>query len=264
MLKGKIAVVTGSTSGIGLEIARELASSGCDVVLNGFGDAAEIEDIRAGIELKYSVRALYVNVDLSKGDQARKLINETIKEFGKIDILVNNAGVQHVAPIEDFDSDRWDLLIAVNLSATFHTMAEAVKNMKKNGWGRIVNIASAHGLRASANKSAYVASKHGVVGLTKVVALENARQDNGQNITCNAICPGWVLTPLVQDQVEAWAERDNIPVKDAEVALLSEKQPSHRFAKPEEIGAMVTYLCSDAARSVTGTTMSIDGGWTAK
>ncbi len=260
MLKGKVAVVTGSTSGIGLGIAKTLANEGCNIVLNGFGEKDEIENIRSEIETKYSVMVHYSSADLSDGIQAEGLITEAIEKLGQVDILVNNAGIQHVAPIEDFPPEKWEKIISINLSSSFYTISNAVRGMKEQGWGRIVNIASAHGLVASPNKSAYVAAKHGLVGLTKVVALENATE----NITCNVICPGWVLTPLVQQQINDWAERDNISVKEAEIALLSEKQPSLRFVKPEDIGEMIIYLCSESAQNITGTSISIDGGWTAK
>ncbi|NDF11553.1 MAG: 3-hydroxybutyrate dehydrogenase [Proteobacteria bacterium] len=256
----RVAVVTGSTSGIGLGIANALAAEGCHIVLNGFGDSKEIESIRSGLEKTYKVRAIYVDCDLSKPAQVQKLIHVAEEKFGRVDILVNNAGMQYVAPVQEFSGEKWEQLLSVNLSASFYTIHEALPGMQQRGFGRIINIASAHGLVASKNKSAYVASKHGLVGLTKVVALENATAD----ITCNAICPGWVLTPLVQAQIDTNAEKEHIPVKDAEIKLLSEKQPSLRFATPEEIGALVVYLCSESARSITGTTLSIDGGWTAQ
>jgi len=260
MLKGKMAVVTGSTSGIGLGIAKLLASQQCDIVINGFGDLQEVESICQSIRNDYGVQVYYNDADLSSGDGATYLIEDTVKRFGSVDILVNNAGIQHVAPIEDFTGERWEKVIAINLSAAFYTMASAVPIMQEKGWGRIINIASAHGKVASKGKAAYVASKHGVVGLTKVVALENATK----GITCNAVCPGWVLTPLVQKQVDDWAKREDISVLEAERALLGEKQPSLQFTTPDDIGAMVTYLCSDAARNITGTELSIDGGWTAQ
>lgn len=256
----KVALITGSTSGIGLGVAKTLAEKSFDIMLNGFGDADEIEKIRSSLESEYKIKASYSGADLSKAEEAIGLVQKTEEELGSLDVLVNNAGVQHVAPVEEFSHDKWEQVIAINLSAAFYTTSEAIKGMKKRGWGRIVNIASAHGLVASANKAAYVASKHGVVGLTKVVALENA----DSNITCNAVCPGWVLTPLVQKQVDDWAERDGISVAEAERALLSEKQPALRFVLPEEIGSMVAYLCSDEAKLVNGTTLSIDGGWTAQ
>ncbi|MDX3895513.1 3-hydroxybutyrate dehydrogenase [Pusillimonas sp.] len=260
MLDGKRAVITGSTSGIGLGIARELASNGADVVINGFGDAQAIEKERVNIELEFAVKAHYVNADLSRADAARALIDEAARLLGGVDILVNNAGVQHTDLIEDFPVERWDAIIALNLSAVFHGTAAALPYMKKQGWGRIINIASAHGLVASAAKSAYVAAKHGVVGLTKVTALENA----GNGITANAICPGWVRTPLVEKQIEAIAQAQKVDIDEAARRLLSEKQPSLQFVTPKQIGGMAVFLASEAAEQITGASMSIDGGWTAR
>jgi 3-hydroxybutyrate dehydrogenase len=260
MLKKKNAVVTGSTSGIGLGIARALAAEGANVMLNGFGDKNEIEALRAGLEKEYKVKVAYSDADLSKADDVKRLIKVAIDAMGSVDVLVNNAGMQHVSPVEEFPDDKWEMLIRLNLSAAFYAMKAAIPGMKQKGWGRIINIASAHGLVASANKSAYVASKHGLLGLTKSAALENAKG----NITVNAICPGWVLTPLVQKQVDAMAERDKITVKDAELKLLLEKQPAQRFVTPEEVGALAVFLCSDAARTMTGANLSLDGGWTAQ
>jgi 3-hydroxybutyrate dehydrogenase len=260
MLKGRIAIVTGSTSGIGLGIARALAAKGADIMLNGFGDAAEIEEIRASLEKKYGVRALYNGADLSKADECAALVKDAEDRLGKVDILVNNAGIQHVAPIEDFPADRWDAVIAINLSSAFHTIRAAMPGMKARDWGRIVNIASAHGLVASANKVAYVAAKHGIMGLTKVVGLETAET----GITCNAICPGWVLTPLVQKQIDARAATEGKSIAEAGRDLLSEKQPSKQFTTPEQLGETTVFLCSDAALNITGTSLSVDGGWTAQ
>jgi len=260
MLKGKVAVVTGSTSGIGLGIATALAAQGADVVLNGFGDAAEIEKTRAGLALAHGVKALYDGADLSRGDAVRGLVENTVKQLGRIDIIVNNAGIQHTSLIEDFPAERWDAIIALNLSAVFHGTAAALPHMKKQGWGRIINIASAHGLVGSANKSAYVAAKHGVVGLTKVTALETA----GQGITANAICPGWVRTALVEKQISAIAAQKGISQEEAARDLLGEKQPSLQFVTPEQLGGTAVYLASPAAEQVTGTTISVDGGWTAR
>lgn len=260
MLKGKVAVVTGSTSGIGLGIATALAAQGADIVLNGFGDAAEIEKVRAGLAAQHGVKVLYDGADLSKGEAVRGLVDNAVRQMGRIDILVNNAGIQHTALIEDFPTEKWDAILALNLSAVFHGTAAALPHMKKQGFGRIINIASAHGLVASANKSAYVAAKHGVVGFTKVTALETA----GQGITANAICPGWVRTPLVEKQISALAEKNGVDQETAARELLSEKQPSLQFVTPEQLGGTVVFLASDAAAQITGTTVSVDGGWTAR
>ncbi|MGK8836089.1 3-hydroxybutyrate dehydrogenase [Achromobacter xylosoxidans] len=260
MLKGKVAVVTGSTSGIGLGIATALAAQGADIVLNGFGDAAEIEKVRAGLAAQHGVKVLYDGADLSKGDAVRGLVDNAVRQMGRIDILVNNAGIQHTALIEDFPTEKWDAILALNLSAVFHGTAAALPHMKKQGFGRIINIASAHGLVASANKSAYVAAKHGVVGFTKVTALETA----GQGITANAICPGWVRTPLVEKQISALAEKNGVNQETAARELLGEKQPSLQFVTPEQLGGTAVFLASDAAAQITGTTVSVDGGWTAR
>lgn len=260
MLKGKKAVVTGSTSGIGLAIARQLAANGADVVINGFGDADQIERTRSGIEAEFGVRAHYLAADLSDGNATRQFIDAAVKAMGGIDILVNNAGIQHTALIEDFPAERWDAIIALNLSAVFHGSAAALPYMKKQGWGRIVNIASAHGQVASPQKSAYVAAKHGVMGLTKVTALETA----GQGITCNAICPGWVRTALVERQIEALAEKNGTDIETAARELLFEKQPSLEFVTPDQLGQAAVFLCSDAASQMTGAHLTMDGGWTAR
>jgi 3-hydroxybutyrate dehydrogenase len=260
MLKGKKAVVTGSTSGIGLAIARELARQGADIVINGFGDAQAIERERAGLEKDFGVKAFYVNADLMQADAARAFVGDAVKALGGIDILVNNAGIQHTDLIEDFPVDKWNAIIALNLSAVFHGTAAALPHMKAQKSGRIINIASTHGLVASSHKSAYVAAKHGVVGLTKVTALENA----GLGVTCNAICPGWVRTPLVEKQIQALAKNKNLGIEDAARELLSEKQPSLEFVTPEQLGQAAAFLASDAAAQMTGTTLAIDGGWTAR
>ncbi|OKO91723.1 3-hydroxybutyrate dehydrogenase [Bradyrhizobium sp. NAS80.1] len=260
MLKGKVAIVTGSTSGIGLGIAEELAKAGADVVLNGFGDAGEIEKIRSGIERKHDVHVIYDGADMSKGGAVRALIDATIGKFGRLDILVNNAGIQFTAPVEEFPPAKWHAILDINLSAAFHGIAAAVPQMKKQRWGRIVNIASAHGLVASTHKAAYVAAKHGLVGLTKVVGLETA----GSGVTCNAVCPGWVRTPLVEKQINDIAAEKRISQKEATNQLLAEKQPSLEFASPEQLGGTVSFLCSAAADQITGTAISVDGGWTAR
>ena len=259
-MKGKTALVTGSTSGIGLGIARSLAARGVNIVLNGFGDAAEIEKLRAGLAAEHSVTVVYENVDLTRPAEIEALFARLAQAGIGVDILVNNAGIQHVAPIESFPTDRWDAVIALNLSAAFHTTRCAMPGMKARGWGRIVNIASAHGLVASAEKVAYVATKHGILGMTKVVALETART----SITCNAICPGWVLTPLVQKQIDARAQQAGITAEAAKIALLSEKQPSLEFVTPEQLGELTAFLCSEAAAQVRGAAYTMDGGWTAQ
>jgi 3-hydroxybutyrate dehydrogenase len=260
MLKDKVAIVTGSTSGIGLGIARDLAKLGADLVLNGFGDAGEIEKIRSGLERDHGVRIVYDGADVSKSDAVRGLIAATVEKFGRVDVLVNNAGIQFTAPVEEFPAAKWDAILGINLSAAFHGVAAAVPQMKKQRWGRIVNIASAHGLVASTHKAAYVAAKHGLVGLTKVVGLETA----GSGVTCNAVCPGWVRTPLVEKQISDIAAQKGISQKEAANELLSEKQPSLDFASPEQLGGTVAFLCSSAADQITGTAISVDGGWTAR
>jgi len=260
MLKGKTAVVTGSTSGIGLGIAGALAAEGCDIVLNGFGNPAEIERLRAGLAEKHGVRAAYVAADMAKPAEIRDLIAQAADRFGGADILVNNAGIQHVAKIVDFPEERWDAVVAVNLSAAFHASKAALPRMVAKGWGRIINIASAHGLVASGEKAAYVTAKHGLVGLTKVTAIETANQ----GITCNAICPGWVLTPLVQQQIEVRAKAQGVAVETARRDLLREKQPMLDFSTPEKIAALAVFLCGDAASTITGAALSIDGGWVAQ
>jgi len=260
MLKGKVAIVTGSTSGIGLGIANELARLGADIVLNGLGDADEIEATRSGLERNHRVRAVYNKADMSNGEAVRGLIGATVETFGRLDILVNNAGIQFTAPVEEFPPAKWDAILAINLSAAFHGIAAAVPQMRKQGWGRIINIASAHGLVASPHKAAYVAAKHGLVGLTKVVGLETA----GSGVTCNAVCPGWVRTPLVEKQISDMAAEERISQEDAMKELLAEKQPSQDFVTPVQLGGTVAFLCSDAASQITGTAISVDGGWTAQ
>ncbi|WP_338691782.1 3-hydroxybutyrate dehydrogenase [Bradyrhizobium sp. 26S5] len=260
MLKGKVAIVTGSTSGIGLGIARELARLRADIVLNGFGDASEIEAIRGGIEREHGVRVSYDGADMSKEDAVRGLVTATVAKFGRLDIVVNNAGIQFTAPVEEFPAARWNAILAINLSAAFHSIAAAVPQMKKQRWGRIVNIASAHGLVGSTHKAAYVAAKHGLIGLTKVVGLETA----GSGVTCNAVCPGWVRTPLVDKQINDIAAERGISQQDAARDMLAEKQPSLEFVSPAQLGGTVAFLCSGAADQITGTAISVDGGWTAR
>ena len=260
MLKNKAAIVTGSTSGIGLGVATALAAQHCNVMLNGFGDAATIDGIRKHLSEQYGIKTGYSSADVSKSADIRSLVASAERELGSVDILVNNAGIQHVAPVEEFPDDRWDAVIAINLSAAFHAIKAALPGMKRRKWGRIINVASAHGLVASGQKAAYVTSKHGIVGLTKVVGIETAND----GITCNAICPGWVLTPLVQKQIEAKAKEQGIPVKTAEENLLREKQPMLKFTTPEQLGALAVYLCGDAASSMTGVSLPVDGGWTAQ
>lgn len=259
MLKGKTALVTGSTSGIGLGMAKALASQGANIVLNGFGEPSAIAAIEKEIQAA-GVKTLYHGADMSKPDQIEAMVRAAESAFSRIDILVNNAGIQHVSPVESFPVERWDAIIAINLSSAFHTTRLALPRMKASGWGRIINIASVHGLVASAEKSAYVAAKHGIVGLTKVVALENART----GITCNAICPGWVLTPLVQKQIDARAAQSGQTIEQAKIALVSEKQPSQEFVTPEQLGELTVFLCSPAAAQVRGAAWAMDGGWTAQ
>lgn len=260
MPKGRTALVTGSTSGIGLACARALAGAGANVVLNGLGDADEIEALRAGIEAEFGVRAAYDPANALDPDALGRMVADAGRTFGGLDILVNNVGIQHTAPIEAFPPEKWDAIIGINLSSAFHTIRHAVKPMKERGWGRIVNVASAHGLVASAQKAAYVAAKHGIVGLTKVVALETA----GTGVTCNAICPGWVRTELVERQIEARAEAGGVSVEEAAHTLVSEKMPSGQFVTPEQIGATLVFLCSPAAAQITGVPITVDGGWTAQ
>jgi 3-hydroxybutyrate dehydrogenase len=248
--------VTGSTSGIGLAIAKALAQQGVHVMMNGFGEKeAALAEVKAfGVEVDYH------GADMSKPKEIEDLILAVEKRFGSLDILVNNAGIQHVDKIEDFPVERWEAVIAINLSSAFYASHFALPAMKKRNWGRIINIASVHGLVGSAEKSAYVAAKHGIIGLTKVTALENART----GITCNAICPGWVLTPLVQKQVDARAEREHISNEAAKIALVSEKQPSGEFVKPEQLGALAVFLCGSDASEVRGAAWNMDGGWVAQ
>lgn len=256
MLKGKTALVTGSTSGIGLGIAKSLAAQGANIVLNGFGDVeGPLSEIKA-----LGVQVSYHGADMSKPSEISDMVQHAHTTFGSLNILVNNAGIQHVARIENFPVDRWDAILAINLSSAFHATREALPAMLAKNWGRIINVASVHGLVASAEKSAYVAAKHGVVGLTKVTALENATT----GVTCNAICPGWVLTPLVQKQVDAKAAALGVSNEQATKLLLGEKEPSMQFTTPEELGALAVFLCSSAANNVRGVAWNMDGGWTAQ
>ena len=259
-LKGKVALVTGSTSGIGLGIARALAAQGADLMLNGFGDAGAIEKLRADLAAEFANRVLYSGADMSKPEQIAAMVTEAEAKLGAVDILVNNAGIQFVANVEDFPTEKWDQIIAINMSAVFHGMKAAIPGMKKRGWGRIINIASAHGLVASPQKVAYVAAKHGVVGMTKVAAIETAND----GITVNAICPGWVLTPLVEKQLADKAKQQGTDIEHEKHAFLSEKQAMIKFTTAEEIGGLAVFLCSAAADTITGAPLSIDGGWAAR
>lgn len=260
MLQGRTALVTGSTSGIGLGIARALAAEGCSVLLNGIADTDAMNLLCAELAETYAVKVLFNGADLTQTEACEALVEDAVTRLGRIDILVNNAGIQHLAPIESFPVERWDTILALNLTAAFHTMRKTVPLMRREGWGRIINIASVHGLVASPEKAAYVAAKHGLVGLTKVVALETANA----GITCNAICPGWVLTPLVESQIERKARAEAISPAKATYKLLKEKQPSNAYTKVEELGALTVFLCSEAAKNMTGGCIPIDGGWTAQ
>ena len=259
-LTGKNAIVTGSTSGIGLGIARALATEGANIVLNGFGNAAEIEKLRTDLALEMGVKVLFNGADMRKPPQIRAMVLDSEKELGSVDILVNNAGIQNVAPIEEFSDEKWDAIIAINLSSNFHTIKAAVPGMKARGFGRIVNLASVHGLIASPYKSAYVAAKHGVVGLTKTVALELAET----NITCNAVCPGFVHTPLVDKQIEQQAEVNKMPRDRVVREVILASQPSKKFVELDQVAAFVLFICSPHASTMTGSIQTIDGGWTAR
>jgi 3-hydroxybutyrate dehydrogenase len=256
MLQGKTALVTGSTSGIGLGMALALARSGARVMLNGFGD---VDGALAQVR-QFDPQAQHDGADMSKPEQIEAMVRRAEKELGRVDILVNNAGIQHVAAIEDFPAERWDAIIAINLSSAFHAMRAALPGMKQRNWGRIINVASVHGLVASTNKSAYVAAKHGIIGLTKVAALENATT----GVTVNAICPGWVLTPLVQKQVDARAAADGVDNEEAKRRLLGEKQPSLQFTTPEQLAELALFMCSAAGDNIRGVAWQVDGGWTAQ
>lgn len=254
-LKGKTAVITGSNSGIGLGVARGLAGQGANVVLNSFTNSEDDHALASSLAAEFGVEARYIQADMSDADACRRLISEA----GVCDILVNNAGIQHVAPIEEFPVERWDTIIAINLSSAFHTTAIALPMMRKAGWGRVVNIASAHGLTASPYKSAYIAAKHGVVGLSKTTALETAEEP----ITCNAVCPGYVLTPIVEKQIPDQMAVHNMDRETVIREVMLSRQPSREFATVEQVAGTVVFLCSDAAAQITGTTISVDGGWTA-
>ncbi len=259
-LMGRAALVTGSTGGIGLGIAEALAGQGADLMLNGFGDAAAIAAIRARMTERWGIRTAYSAADIGRPDQVAALVAQTHAELGSLDVLVNNAGVQFTAALQDFPDEQWDRIIAINLSGAFHATKAAIPGMLARGWGRVINIASAHGLVGSPEKVAYVAAKHGLIGMTKVAAIELANS----RITVNAICPGWVLTPLVQAQLEARAGMEDTTVAALTPAFLAEKQPMTRFTTPEQIGALAVFLCSDAAATLTGASLPIDGGWTAR
>lgn len=260
MFKGKTALVTGSTSGIGLGIAQVLASKGANIVLNGFGDVDAPRQLVEKAGAEHGIRTAYHGADLSKVSEIEDLIAFSNKEFGQVDILVNNAGIQHTASVETFPVDRWDAIIAINLSSVFHTSRLVLPAMRQSNWGRIINIASVHGLVGSAEKSAYVAAKHGVVGFTKVAALETATT----GVTVNAIAPGWVLTPLVQKQIDAIAQKNGISIEAAQAQLLGAKEPSLKFTTPEELGELAAFLCSSAGNNIRGVTWNMDGGWVAQ
>jgi 3-hydroxybutyrate dehydrogenase len=260
MFIGKTALVTGSTSGIGLGIARTLAAQGANIILNGFGEPAEIEQLRAGLADEHDVQVRYDAADMSRPDAIQQMMDKASAEFGCIDLLINNAGIQHVAPVEDFPVDKWQAIIAINLSAAFHTMRLALPAMKRKGFGRVVNIASAHALVASPYKSAYVAAKHGVAGLTKTVALEVAEA----GVTVNAVCPGYVLTPLVEKQIPDTARARGISTDEVIRNVLLAAQPTRKFVTVEQVAALTAFLCSDDAASITGAVLPIEGGWTAQ
>lgn len=260
-LAGKTAVITGSTSGIGLAVARSLAAQGADVLINGLvAQPEQGQEIAERIAREYEVKAVFHGADMTRPEQIADMIETAVERLGGVDILVNNAGIQHTAPVEAFPGEKWDAIIAINLSAAFHATRLALPHMQQRGWGRIINTASVHGLVASVEKAGYVAAKHGLVGLTKVTALENAQQ----GITCNAICPGWVNTPLIQQQIKDLAARESESVEEATRHLVGAKQPSRGFVQPEQIGAVAVFLCSEAASQITGAALPVDGGWTAQ
>jgi 3-hydroxybutyrate dehydrogenase len=260
MLSGKNAIVTGSTSGIGEAIATALASAGCNVMLNGFGKPEEINKIKKDLADKYKVKVEFSSADMSKPEDIAAMVDDAAESFGSVDILCNNAGIQFTAPVDQFPDDKWNAILAINLSASFYAIKHALPLMRQKKWGRIVNTISVHGLVGSVDKAAYVAAKHGLVGLTRVVALETAQD----GITCNGICPGWVLTPLVEKQVADKAAKEGKDVEKAKHDLVDEKQPTHQFVKPEDIGALAVFLCGENSNSITGSAITIDGGWTAE
>ena len=259
-MTGKTILVTGSTSGIGLGVATEFAALGANVIINGFGDKDEIEAIRAGLEKDHGVKALYHGADMSKPEEIRDLCKTAVETFGQVDILFNNAGIQYVAPIDEFPDEKWNAIIAINMSSCFHTIKHLLPAMKAAGWGRIINLVSAHGLVASPFKSAYVTAKHGVMGMTKTVALEVAEK----NITCNAICPGYVFTPLVEGQIADQAKVHNLSPDEVVEKIMLAPQPTKKFIQVEDIAKLAAFLCSDSAAGITGTHISVDGGWTAR
>lgn len=259
-LKNKVALVTGSTSGIGLAMAKSLAAQGCNVMLNGFGDADKIETIRAAMESEHGVKVAYNGANMAQPAEIRALVQDTVDTLGGLNILINNAGIQRVHPIDEFPDQDWDDIIAINMSSVFHSMKAAIPHMRKADWGRIINTASVHGLVGSVHKAAYVAAKHGVVGMTKVVALETAQE----NITCNAICPGWVRTELIEEQIKIRADKLGVSSDEASKDILREKQPSMNFVKTDDLANLVLFLCSPAANQITGAELPVDGGWTAQ
>ncbi len=259
-LEGKAALITGSTSGIGLGVAKALASSGANIILNGLGNATEIEQVRLSIESDFQVKALYHGADMTRPDQIRDMCSKAVGVFGAVDILVNNAGIQFVSPIDQFPEEKWDAIMAINLTSAFHCIKATLPGMRQKGWGRIINVASAHGLVASPFKSAYVAAKHGMIGMTKSVALETATD----NITCNAICPGYVLTPLVEGQIHDQAKVHNLPENEVIEKIILAPQPTKKFVEIDQIGALSLFLCGDAAQNITGIALPVDGGWTAR
>ncbi|MGH6761243.1 MAG: 3-hydroxybutyrate dehydrogenase [Phyllobacterium sp.] len=256
----KTAVITGSNSGIGLGIAHSLAAAGYRIVINSFTDRPEDHDLASSLAREHATQVVYIKADMSDCNECRALIEKAATTFGSVDILVNNAGIQHVAPVEEFPVDKWDAIIAINLTSAFHTSAAAIPLMKKAGWGRIVNIASAHGLTASPFKSAYVSAKHGIIGLTRTIALEMARE----KITCNAVCPGYVLTPLVEAQIPDQMKTHTMDRETVIREVMLDRQPTREFVTVEQIGGTVAFLCSDSADQITGTSISVDGGWTAQ